>query len=275
MMAKWISGVTVLLAGMLALTGCESSSESVKTPVAAPARTAAPTATAPAAGGSGRNTVLRSPKEIESYSLGVETVRNYKKQKMDVDVDLMIQGMKDATAGNQLLVSEADIQNAMIMVMGEARQRAANARLNAGEDNKKEGEAFLATNKAKEGVVTLPDGLQYNILTQGTGPKPTDADTVHVNYRGTLIDGTEFDSNRVIKKPAILNLGDLSLIAGWREALKLMPEGSKWQIFIPSQLAYGAKGYGRFIGPYATIIFEVELLKVEKKTTASAPASGD
>jgi len=133
----------------------------------------------------------------------------------------------------------------------------------AGEANKKEGEAFLAANKAKEGVVTLPSGLQYKILTAGNGPKPSAADTVVCNYRGTLIDGTEFDSSYKRGQPLTFPLR--GVIRGWTEALQLMPVGSKWQLFIPSDLAYGPRGAGGIIGPSATLIFEVELISIQSK----------
>jgi FKBP-type peptidyl-prolyl cis-trans isomerase FklB len=130
-----------------------------------------------------------------------------------------------------------------------------------GEKNKKEGEAFLEANKKKEGVVTLPSGLQYKILKAGTGAKPTAKDTVKVNYRGTLIDGTEFDSSYKGGKPVEFPLGQV--IKGWIEGIQLMPVGSKWQLFIPSNLAYGERGGGQMIGPNAALIFEVELLSIK------------
>jgi FKBP-type peptidyl-prolyl cis-trans isomerase len=129
------------------------------------------------------------------------------------------------------------------------------------EQNKKTGETFLAENKTKEGVKILPSGLQYKILKQGSGVQPQDADTVEVNYRGTLIDGTEFDSSYKRGQPVSFPVD--GIIPGWKEALKLMPVGSKWQLFIPSSLAYGEKGAGGEIGPNATLIFEVELLAIK------------
>jgi FKBP-type peptidyl-prolyl cis-trans isomerase FklB len=133
----------------------------------------------------------------------------------------------------------------------------------AGGAARQEGEAFLAANKSKEGVVTLPSGMQYKILTAGTGPKPTAADTVSCNYRGTLINGKEFDSSFKGGKPVSFPVGNV--IKGWTEALQLMPVGSKWQLFIPADLAYGDRGAGPDIGPGATLIFEVELLKIEEQ----------
>ena len=141
----------------------------------------------------------------------------------------------------------------------------------AGAKNKKEGDAFLAANKAKEGVVSLPDGLEYKILTAGTGPKPAATDSVVCNYRGTLIDGTEFDSSYKRGQPA--TFGVSQVIKGWTEALQLMPVGSKWQLFIPGEMAYGARGSGAGIGPNATLIFEVELLSIQAAKVQAPPQS--
>ena len=129
--------------------------------------------------------------------------------------------------------------------------------------NKKEGEEFLAANKSKEGVVTLPSGLQYKVLKEGTGPKPSATDSVACNYRGTLINGTEFDSSYKRGQPATFAVN--GVIKGWTEALQLMPVGSKWQLFIPADLAYGERGAGADIGPNSTLIFEVELLSIQAK----------
>jgi FKBP-type peptidyl-prolyl cis-trans isomerase FklB len=139
----------------------------------------------------------------------------------------------------------------------------AEAKKAAAAENKTKGEAFLAENKKKEGVVTLPSGLQYKILKAGEGPKPTAEDSVKCNYRGTLIDGKEFDSSYKRNEPATFPVK--GVIKGWTEALQLMPVGSKWQLFIPPDLAYGERGAGELIQPEATLIFEVELLSIENK----------
>jgi FKBP-type peptidyl-prolyl cis-trans isomerase len=139
----------------------------------------------------------------------------------------------------------------------------------AGDTNKKEGESFLAANKSKEGVVTLPDGLQYKILSTGTGPKPTATDSVVCNYKGTLINGKEFDSSYKRGQPA--TFGVSQVIKGWTEALQLMPVGSKWQLFIPSELAYSQRGAGADIGPNATLVFEVELVSIQAKPAVMGP----
>ena len=133
----------------------------------------------------------------------------------------------------------------------------------AGEANKHEGDAFLAANKTQEGVVTLPSGLQYKVLKEGTGPKPTASDSVVCNYRGTLLNNTEFDSSYKRGQPATIPVG--GVIKGWTEALQLMPVGSKWQLFIPAELAYGPRGAGGSIGPNATLVFEIELLSIQGK----------
>ena len=202
-----------------------------------------------------------APPEPKSYSLGVEMAKNFKRQGMEVNLDLLMRGMKDVMAGGKLLLSDVDILNSMTAFAGEVRSNVARARLIAAQDNRQEGEAFQARNKTKEGVVTLPSGLQYKILKAGSGRKPTDADTVVCQYRGTLINGTEFDSSYRTGQPATLKVA--GLVPGWREALKLMPVGSTWQLVIPPQLAYGSRGTGRDIGPNATLIFEVELLDVK------------
>jgi FKBP-type peptidyl-prolyl cis-trans isomerase FklB len=138
----------------------------------------------------------------------------------------------------------------------------------AGDNNKKEGDAFLAANKSKPGVVTLPSGLQYKIVKEGTGPKPSASDTVVCNYRGTLINGTEFDSSYKRGEPASFPVS--GVIKGWTEALQLMPVGSKWELYIPPDLAYGARGAGADIGPNTTLLFEVELLSIQGKEPAGA-----
>jgi len=206
--------------------------------------------------------VLKTQKEKESYAIGVEMARNFKRQGIEVDLDIVMRGMKDVLAGDKLLLTDNDLLTTMNMFASELRRKKASARLTAALDNKKEGEEFLAANKTKEGVVTLPSGLQYKILKAGDGKKPTEADTVECQYRGTLIDGTEFDSTYRTGQPIAFKLSDIYLISGLREALKLMPVGSKWQLFIPHQLAYGQRGKGR-IGPNETLIYELELVAIK------------
>ncbi len=202
--------------------------------------------------------VLKTQKDMQSYAMGVELVRNYKRQGIDFDLDIIIRGMKDAAVGNKLLLTEEDLQTSLNIFVSELRRKKAGERLLAQQDNKKKGDEFLAENKTKEGVMTLPNGLQYKILKAGDGKKPTEADTVEIRYRGTRIDGTEFENSG--ERPGTFKISDV--IPGWREALKLMPVGSKWQVFIPPQLAYGQRGAGH-IGPYETVIFEIELVDIK------------
>jgi len=163
-----------------------------------------------------------------------------------------------------MLLTEDQAKAALTEVQNEMRKKQQEQMQKAGEANKKEGEAFLAANKSKDGVVALPSGLQYKILTLGTGPKPAAADTVVCNYRGTLINGTEFDSSYKRGQPATFPIS--GVIKGWTEALPLMPVGSKWQLFIPSELAYGERAPDPEIGPNSTLIFEVELLSIQAKS---------
>ena len=182
---------------------------------------------------------------------------------VDVDPDLVARGLKDALSGEKTLLTDDQAKAAMTALQAEVRKQQEDKMQAAGEANKQAGEGFLAANKSKEGVLTLPSGLQYKILTQGTGTKPTASDTVVCNYRGTLIDGTEFDSSYKRGQPTSFPVGQV--IKGWTEALELMPVGSKWQLFVPSDLAYGSRGAGPTIGPNATLIFEVELLSIQEK----------
>lgn len=204
---------------------------------------------------------LRSEKDKLSYAIGVQAVRSWKRQEVEVDPELVIKGLRDALSGEKLLMSEAELRATLDAFQQEVREKQARVATLAAEDNKKAGEKFLAENKNREGVVTLPSGLQYKILTAGEGKRPTVDDTVLVHYRGTLIDGTEFDSSYRRDQPATFGVN--RVIRGWTEALQLMPVGSKWQLFIPPSLAYGTRG-SRRVGPNATLIFEVELIAIQE-----------
>ena len=202
----------------------------------------------------------KNRRDMESYAMGVEFMRNLKRQGVDFNFDILMKGMRDAEAGGKLLMTEAEIGTSLRMAQSDIKRKTGIDRLVAQQDNKKNGEAFLAENKTKEGVVTLPSGLQYKIIRKGDGRKPTDADTVECVLRGTRIDGTEFDSSYRSGKTTTLKVSEV--IPGWKDALKLMPVGSKWQLFIPSQLAYSQRGSGK-IGPYETIIYELELVAIK------------
>ncbi len=209
------------------------------------------------------STLLKDQKEKLSYALGMDLGAQLRKQSIEIDPDLLARGLKDGLSGGKTLMTETEARAAITALQTEMLKKQAEAMKVAGEKNRKEGEAFLAENKTKEGVITLPSGLQYKILREGTGKKPTLEDTVVCNYRGTLVDGTEFDSSYKRNQP--LEFALKGVIKGWTEALQLMSEGSKWQLFIPSDLAYGPAGRGNVIGPNATLIFEVELLSIKGK----------
>ncbi len=216
-------------------------------------------ATVPAS--AGQPGELNTPKDKVSYGIGVDVARNFQRLGIDVDVDVLARAMRDVFGGNKLAMTDEELRSVMTAYQNELRQKAVAAMRKSAEDNQKEGDAFLEENKKKDGVVTLPSGLQYKVLKAGTGKTPTETDTVEVNYRGTLINGTEFDSSARLGKPLELKVN--GVIPGWQEALKLMPVGSKWQLFIPPQLAYGGRAPSREIGPNATLIFEVELVAIK------------
>lgn len=209
----------------------------------------------------GEEKVLKSDRDKVSYSIGLEIGNNFKKQSIDVDADILARGMKDALSGSKPLMTDKEIQDTMTAFQKDMMSKQAEKAKALAEKNKKDEEAFLAENKKKEGVKTTSSGLQYKVIKDGEGPMPKATDTVTVNYRGTLIDGTEFDSS--YKRGEAATFPVEGVIAGWTEALQLMKVGSKYQLFIPSNLAYGERGAGQAIGPNSTLIFEVELLSIK------------
>jgi FKBP-type peptidyl-prolyl cis-trans isomerase FklB len=213
--------------------------------------------------------VLETQKDKTSYAIGLSVGKSLQKDSIDADPKIILQGLQDALSGNKALLTDDEIRATMMALQQEVHQKQEEKQQALMETNKKEGEAFLAANSKKEGVVTLPSGLQYKILQQGTGAKPTASDTVVCNYKGTLLDNTEFDSSYKRGQPASFPVSQV--IKGWTEALQLMPVGSKWQLFIPSDLAYGERGQGATIAPNATLIFEVELLSIQGKDQAPTP----
>jgi FKBP-type peptidyl-prolyl cis-trans isomerase len=217
---------------------------------------------------------LNTPKDKVSYAIGQNIGKSLKRDAVDVDPAILLRAIKDVLADNKPLLTDQEVQATLATLQADLRKKQELLTQQATETNKKESEAFLAANKTKDGVVALPSGLQYKVLQEGTGPKPTATDTVSVNYRGTLLNGTEFDSSYKRGQPATFSVGQI--IKGWTEALQLMPVGSKWQLFVPPDLAYGPRGAGRDIGPNSTLIFEVELLSIQPKVQpapATAPAS--
>jgi FKBP-type peptidyl-prolyl cis-trans isomerase len=234
-----------------------------KAPAKTPAKTPAAKGAAPLA--------LKTQKDKFSYALGMNLGMSLKKQAVEVDPVILTQGLKAAMAGGKTVLTPEEAQATLMEVQNDLRKKQQEKMQVTGEANKKDGDAFLAANKAKEGVVTLPSGLQYKILKEGTGPKPTATDSVVCNYRGTLINGTEFDSSYKRGQPATFPV--VGVIKGWTEALQLMPVGSKWQLVIPSSLAYAERGAGGEIGPNATLIFEVELMSIQEKPKAEPAAA--
>jgi FKBP-type peptidyl-prolyl cis-trans isomerase FklB len=202
-------------------------------------------------------------KDRVSYAFGVGLARDLQRQKDNLNVDLLVRALTDALWGKNLLMSDDEVAATVKTFEAEQKQDFEHAKIMVAQKNKKAGEAFVADNAKKEGVVTLPSGLQYKVLKKGDGKIPTLDDHVVCHYRGTLVDGTEFDNSYGRTEPPTLPVK--GIIAGWAQALQLMPVGSKWQIFIPPQLAYGEKMVGG-IGPNATLIFEVELLSIQDKT---------
>lgn len=231
---------------------------------AAPAKTSSATAAKKPATAAKPATglVLTTQKQKASYALGMNIAQGLirKGVKGSIDPAIAARGLKDALAGSKLLLTEDQEKAALTQLQTEVLANQEAKAKEASGPAHKAGEAFLAENKSKEGVVTLPSGMQYKILTAGTGPKPTAADTVTCNYRGTLLSGKEFDSSYKRGQPASFPVS--GVIKGWTEALQLMPVGSKWQLFIPPDLAYGDRGAGADIGPGETLIFEVELISI-------------
>lgn len=213
--------------------------------------------------------VLSTQKEKASYAIGLNIGKSMKKDSVDVDTEILARGIRDALGGGKALLTDDEVRTTLTELQMEVRKHQQEEFQAAAAKNQKEGEAFLVANKAREGVVALPSGLQYKILKEGAGPKPTAADTVVCNYRGTLLDNTEFDSSAKHGGPATFPVGQV--IKGWTEALQLMPVGSKWQVFIPAELAYGERGAGPNIGPNSTLVFEIELLSIQDKAKEKTP----
>jgi FKBP-type peptidyl-prolyl cis-trans isomerase FklB len=226
---------------------------------------AAPAASAPAgpATTTPDNPNFKTEQEKNGYALGMELGAGFKRQGMEVDPETFARGFADAFAGGKTLLSDDEAKVILKAAQQKYEEKQAAIRAAKAEEAKKAGDDFLAANKAKDGVVTLPDGLQYKIVKAGEGKKPAASDTVVCNYRGTFIDGTEFDSSEKNGGPATFQVG--GVIKGWTEALQLMPVGSKWQLFLPSALAYGETGAGNVIPPDATLVFDVELVSIKDK----------
>jgi FKBP-type peptidyl-prolyl cis-trans isomerase FklB len=208
---------------------------------------------------------VEPPKPVDmekvSYAIGIQLGQNFTKQGIEIKVESLIRGMKDALAGKELELTQQEIKQVMMDFSQQMREKQQAKQKAEAAKNIAVGKAFLAANKAKEGVKVLPSGLQYKVLKEGTGKSPSAEDKVRTHYRGTLIDGTEFDSSYKRNKPA--EFAVKGVIKGWTEALQLMKEGGRWQLFIPPDLAYGERG-NRSIPGNSTLIFEVELIAIVK-----------
>jgi FKBP-type peptidyl-prolyl cis-trans isomerase FklB len=214
-------------------------------------------------------TELKDQKEKVSYSIGIDIGNTLKRQMIDVNAELLNRGIRDGLSGTKPLLTEEQIKETMSAFQKDMVAKQTAAKKATGEKNAAEAKKFLAENKAKEGVKTTASGLQYKVLKEGTGPSPKATETVKVNYRGTTLDGTEFDSSFKRGQPASFPVN--RVIKGWTEGLQLMKVGSKYQLFVPADLAYGERGAGSDIGPNATLIFEVELLGITPEGTTPAP----
>jgi FKBP-type peptidyl-prolyl cis-trans isomerase FklB len=209
----------------------------------------------------GETPALKDGKEKISYSVGYQIGGDFKRQGVELDTDLLVKGIRDAAGGAEPRVPPQEMRKTLVDLKRKVEADERRRRREQAGKHRAEGEAFLAANGKKEWVVTLPSGLQYKVLAAGKGKSPNPTDNVTVHYRGTLVDGTEFDSS--YKRNAPATFGADRVIAGWKEALPMMKEGAKWQLFVPSKLAYGEQGSGSKIPPDSTLVFEIELISVQ------------
>ncbi|MBI2786453.1 MAG: FKBP-type peptidyl-prolyl cis-trans isomerase [Legionella longbeachae] len=205
---------------------------------------------------------LVTDKDKLSYSIGADLGKNFKNQGIDINPDALAKGMQDGMSGAQLILTEQQMKDVLNKFQKDLMAKRSTEFNKKADENKSKGDAYLSTNKSKPGVVVLPSGLQYKVIDTGSGNKPGKSDTVTVEYTGTLIDGTVFDSTEKNGKPATFQVSQV--IPGWTEALQLMPAGSTWEVYVPSDLAYGARSVGGPIGPNETLIFKIHLISVKK-----------
>jgi FKBP-type peptidyl-prolyl cis-trans isomerase FklB len=272
-MPKFLTTANIFVAAMLLGNALAQDTPATTPPTKAPAAATKTSTTKKPASTTAAPLALKTKEDKFSYAIGMKMGANFKKQAVPVNAAILSRGVKDALAGNKTLLTDDEAQAAIMDVQKDMQAKMQEKNKEMAEGNKKTGESFLAANKSKEGVVTTPSGLQYKIEKAGTGPKPTPTDSVVCNYRGTLIDGKEFDSSYKRGQPATFPV--TGVIKGWTEALQLMPVGSKWQLFVPSDLAYGDRGAGADIGPGTTLIFEVELMSIEDKSKDKTPAAAE
>ena len=217
-----------------------------------------------------QNTSLKDEKDKVSYSIGNDIGTTFKKQGIEINADPFLAGVKDGIAGSKPQLTEDQMKETLTAYSKTMMERQAAKSKEDASKNAAAGEKFLAENKTKEGIKTTPSGLQYKVLKEGNGPTPKETDTVVTDYKGTLLNGTEFDSSYKRGQPAEFPVN--RVIKGWTEALQMMKVGSKYQLFIPANLAYGERGAGQDIGPNETLIFEVELRDIKKADAAAGGA---
>ncbi|HYV30345.1 MAG TPA: FKBP-type peptidyl-prolyl cis-trans isomerase [Candidatus Binatia bacterium] len=217
--------------------------------------------------GAADDTPFKSPKEKASYALGMNMGKQLRQGDADIDTEIYMKALKEALSGGKLLLTDEQMREALMALSTEIRAKSAEKSKREGEKNKKEGEAFLAENKKKEGIITTASGLQYRVETKGTGKIPGSNDTVVCHYRGTLLNGDEFDSSYKRSEP--MSFPVTGVIKGWTEALLMMPVGSKWKLYIPSDLAYGERGRPS-IPANSTLLFDIELLSIKDPSEVGA-----
>lgn len=210
------------------------------------------------------NKALSTSEQKASYTLGADLAKNFNEQGLKIDIKAFTLGLEDAIKDRPLQLTEEEMTNAINDVKKEMLEKQQAERKIIGDANLKEGQAFLANNAKKPGVISLPSGVQYKVITEGKGASPTEDDNLIAHYSGTLIDGTEFDSS--YKRGTPLKFQMSNVIKGWGEVMKLMSPGSKWEVYIPADMAYGAKGAGKAIGPNQTLIFTIELITFNSTT---------
>ena len=249
-----------------------SSTSSQQSSQTAPANQSAPAANTQQAAPPATPNIpgLPTKKDQVSYAIGMNIGKGLHRDAIDVDPNVILQGLKDGMADGKMLMTDEQAQQSLMSLQAEVRAQQEAKRKQEAVENQKAGEAFLAANKTKPGVVTTADGLQYKIITQGTGAKPTLDDVVTVNYKGSLINGKEFDSSYKRGEPATFPVR--GVIKGWTEALQLVPVGTKFDLWLPPDLAYGEHGAGQDIGPNETLVFEVEVMSVKPQEKPKTPA---
>lgn len=258
---QWVKAGLLSAAFMSGSAFLNNTMAQAKKPVAKPA--AKPAASAQKAAPAGASVRIATSRDSISYSIGVSIAQNIKQQGIqDINTDILARGLQDALKGQKLAMSEEQAQQVLMAFMQKQYAAKMEESKKAGDANKKVGDAFLAENKTKPGIITTKSGLQYQVITEGTGPKPTTNDKVKAHYTGRLINGTVFDSS--VERGQPIEIPVTGVIPGWVEALQLMPVGSKWKLFIPGDLAYGERGAGGSIGPNETLIFDIELLEIVK-----------